>query len=178
MAYGAEGGDDGEGEDHGAGPGGDGVEVEVEEFGEEDDFRGDGGAGVVGELSEGGEVEFGEGVAVFGAAEFEADVFGGEHVGGIGIITHQLEGEVGFDGAGDVGRAAGVHIEAAVGLLEEAEVVGDEGEIGVGFLAEDELEEEVFGFKDGVALEFGAPVAVGMAFGEEGRGEGGGRGWG
>jgi hypothetical protein len=52
--------------------------------------------------------------------------------------------------------------------LEGAEVVGDGGEVGVVFLTEDEFEEDIFGFENGIALEFGAPVAVVVAHGDEG----------
>ena len=89
-------------------------------------------------------------------------------MGGVGVVAHEFEGEVGFDRAGKVVGAAGVHVPAAIGLLQGAEVIGDEGEIGVVFLPEDEFQEDVFGFEDGVALEFGAPVAIGLAHAYEG----------
>ena len=85
----------------------------------------------------------------FGEVPIDADLIAGEaHVKGIRIVTYELEGEIGFDGAGEVVGAAGVHRPATVRLLEGAQVVGDEGEIGVVFLAEEELEHDIFGFEN------------------------------
>jgi hypothetical protein len=95
-------------------------------------------------------------------------VAGGLHVGCVGVVAHQLEGEVGLDRAGEVGRAAGVHVPAAVLLLERAEVVGDRGELGVVVVLEDELEEDELGLEDAVALELADPVAFGLLLGNEG----------
>ena len=75
------------------------------------------------------------------------------------VVAHELEGEVALDGAGEVGLAAGVHVPAAVGLLELAEVVGDQRQVRVVLLAEDELHQDVFGFEDAVALKLADPVA-------------------
>ena len=127
-AYGAVADDDGERGDHGARPCGDFIEMEVEPFGEEDDFGWDGGDGVVADLAEGGEVEFGIGVAAFGTAEVVDELAGLEHMGSVGVVAEEFEGEVAFDGGAEIGGGTGVLDPGAIlGALEGAEVVGDFG---------------------------------------------------
>ena len=89
------------------------------------------------------------------------------HVRRIGVVAYQFQGEVGLDGAREIVDTAGVLIPAAIGLLNGAEVVADEGEMRIVIVAEDESQKDVFGFEDGVALEFAHPVAVGILQAEE-----------
>src|SRR5437588_798582 len=83
---------------------------------------------------QGREVELGEAVAVLGAAEARDQVAGPAHVRGGWVIAHELEGEIGLDGAGEVRGTAGKEVPSAVGLLETAKVVADQRKSSVVFL--------------------------------------------
>ena len=168
FPHGAEGGDHGQGQDDGARPGGDVIEIEVKPFGEKHDLRRDAGAGVETDLAEAGEIEFGERIAFFGAAQAADQLPRPDHVRSAGRIAHELEGEISFDRAGQIGRALGKQIPSAIGLLEVAEIVGDFDEAGVVFLLEDEFEEDEFRFQDAVALKLAAPEAAIILPAEEG----------
>lgn len=115
-----------------------------------------------------GEVEFGVGIGGFGAAAFEDGLAGAFHVCGVDVIAAEFERVVAFDGGGEVGFVAWKFNPGAVaGTLLVAKMVGEFGEVGVVLLADDPFVEDVFGFKNGVALQFGAPVAVGILLKDE-----------
>lgn len=86
----------------------------------------------------------------------------------LGIVAEQFEGEVGLDGAAEIAGAAGEEAPATIALLNPAKVVANERQCGLILLAEDELQEYVFGFENAVALELAHPVALGLLKLQEG----------
>ncbi len=138
------------------------VEIEVKPLGQEDDFRRNARAGVVADLAEGREIEFGEAVALFRAAEPQHDFAGASHVRGVGIVAHELQGEIRLDGPRKIGRPAGKQAPSAFGVLQIPQIIGDLWQVGIGFLFEDEFEQDVFGFEDAVALKFADPKSGGI----------------
>ena len=78
-----------------------------------------------------------------------------------------LSAKYAFDRAGEIGLAAGIHAPAAVGLLEIAQIVGDQRQLGIVFLIQDKRVQDVFGFKNAVALKLGTPVPFGGLFAEQ-----------
>lgn len=142
--------------------------MEVEPFGEEDEFGRYGGDVVVVHLPECGEVETCIGVAFFGTAEGEHEFACFFHMGCVDVVAHEFEGEVSFDGGGEIGRGTGVLNPGTVFFaLLHAEVFGDFGEAGVVFFFDEEFEEDVFRLEDGVAFEFSAPESFIGLLGEE-----------
>ncbi len=152
--------DNGEGDEHGAGPGAHFPEVHVEPFADEDDLAGDRGHVIPGEEAEECEVEFGERIHAGDAAHAEGDFPGFEHTGVGDGDPGEFEGEVGLDGGVYLGGAAMVEVPAAIGQLVGEEVVdGFLLPLGIDLIIPVIVADHV-GDDGGIHHEFAHPVAV------------------
>ena len=161
---------EGERQDHRPRPRRDLVEVEVEPPRQHHDLGRNRGDRVPGDLSETREEEVRPGVDPLGPAELVDPLAGRRHVRGLRRVAVELEDEVALDRRGEVDARAGELAPAAVLPLLRSKLVDDAiehlGAAAVGergrLLAEDPLHEQVLALQDRVALEFRAPVAVGV----------------
>src|SRR3546814_7075485 len=78
-----------------------------------------------GHLAEQGERDAGEDVALRGAAGSQDGRTGALHVRRLGVVTGQLEGEIGLHAGADVDVAVVEQRPAAMAALDGAQVVGD-----------------------------------------------------
>src|SRR5262249_41127066 len=115
-----------------------------------------------GEWKEKGEVELGEAVAGGGPAVGADEVAGLPHVGRLGVVPGELEGEVGLDGAAQLEGPAGVDAPAALCRLLGEDVAGRLAADFIALTAEEGQEEDVLRLEDGVPLQLADPVAVGL----------------
>ena len=113
-------------------------------------------------LPEHGEIQFGEGVALRHAALVENGCARPLHEPFALLVTGQFAGEVGFHAGADVGRAAGVDRPMPLFVLLAFDVAGEFAEFFRVALVQKLQEQDVLAFEDGVAFEFGYPVAVGF----------------
>ena len=76
-------------------------------------------------------------------------------------MPRQLEGEVRLDGDTQLDRAIGIIVPTAFGKLLSEEVTCGLADFRVALPTHEGHEKDIFGFEDGIALEFTDPVAVG-----------------
>ena len=159
--------EDAERDDDGARPARHRVNVEIGPAGQQHHLRRHGRAIAVRDLSQQGEIEFGETVAVFRAAQAADDRASAAH-GRLGWpVAGQLEREIGFDGNADVGRPVGVAAPAPLGMLLGEQVTSGGSHVPIAFAAQKRFEQNKFRLQDRVALEFPDPVSVGVLPGQE-----------
>ena len=128
---------------------------------------GDGRALFVGDLPEQGQIVAGVAVDGVGPAVGQDGGAGPLHVLGAGIVAGQLQGEIGLHAAADIDPTAGVHCPATIGELLLHQVGGTAaGQIGL-LMPKKRQQQDRFALQDRVALEFGAPGAVGLLLGQQ-----------
>jgi hypothetical protein len=126
-----------------------------------------GGAVVPAPLAEDREIDSGEGIASLDPAKAPNDLSRARHMGRVGIVADEFQGEVGLDRGGDVSRAAFIDGPPASGQLLPPQVLGRFAGALLAQAPEEVQSQHVLGFEDRVALELGAPVAVRVLNGEE-----------
>src|SRR5207249_2059292 len=109
----------------------------------------------------------GETVAAQGAAMLEDKLPRPSHVRGLWIVPGQFEREVVLDRNAHFHRPARVETPAALGALLREDIVGGFADALFVLAAKERHQQNVFGFENGVALELGAPVAIGLLFGDK-----------
>ena len=84
------------------------------------------------------------------------------------IIPHQFKSKISLHRSGEVIGPAGIHIPAAIGLLDRAEIIRDQHEIGIIFLPQDEFQQDIFRFENRVALQLRTPISIGVPHADKG----------
>ena len=153
--------EDAERDDDGASPARHRVDVEIGPAGQQHHFRRHGRTIGIRDLAQQGEIEFGETVAVFRAAQAANDRAGTAHRRLVGTVAGQLEREIGFDGNANVGRPVGVAAPAPLGMLLGEQIASGGSHVLVAFLAQKRLEQNEFRLQDRIALKLPDPVTGG-----------------
>ncbi len=168
--YGAQRGDDGERHDGLPGPLAEVVDVEGDPLRQEHELGRELGEVLPPPPAEERQPDPGEDPGGGDAALLADPRGGGGHVGVLGGVAGESEGDVGLDGRGELGGAAVEGGPGAVGALPRADEAG--GGLGGPLVADAEelAQHQVFGVHGDVGLQVALPPALGVLAGEEVRG--------
>ena len=146
---------------HRAGPIGDLVEMEGKPARQQHDLHRHHRHAAPGDLGEEGEHGTGEDIAGGGPAMGEDRFAGPDHMGRVDGIADHLEGVVSLHAGADIEGALMEQRPAAMGGLDAPEIAGDlRFEREVRRLAEEMLQQDIFGRNRGIGLELEDPMAV------------------